>query len=60
MRIRLRLEIAGSELKAFINDEKEPALMVNDLKFGNSTGKIGLWVDDGTAAYFSNLRIRQK
>ncbi|MBN2439114.1 MAG: hypothetical protein JXL20_11020 [Deltaproteobacteria bacterium] len=60
MWIHLRLEISGSELKAFINDEKEPALTVGDLRFGNSTGKIGLWVDDGTAAYFSNLRIRQK
>jgi hypothetical protein len=60
MWIHLRLEISGSELKAFINDEKEPALTVGDLKFGEATGKIGLWVDDGTAAYFSNLRIRQK
>jgi hypothetical protein len=60
MWIRFRLEISGSELKAFINDEKDPALTVGDLKFGNSTGKIGLWVDDGTAGYFSNLRILQK
>ena len=60
MWIRLRLEISGSELRAFINDEKDPALMVSDLKLSNSTGKIGLWVDDGTAGYFSNLRIQQK
>jgi hypothetical protein len=60
MWIRFRLEISGSELKAFINDEKDPALTVGDLKFGNSSGKIGLWVDDGTAGYFSNLRILQK
>jgi hypothetical protein len=60
MWIRLRLEISEIEMKAFINDEKEPALTVGDLKFGNATGKIGLWVDDGTSAYFSNLRIRQK
>lgn len=60
MWIHLRLEISGSELKAFINDEKEPALAVGDLKFGNAAGKIGLWVDDGTAAYFSNLRIQQR
>jgi hypothetical protein len=60
MWIHFRLEISGSELKAFINDEKDPALTVSDLKFGNSTGKIGLWVDDGTSGYFSNLRIQQK
>lgn len=58
--IALRLEISGSEVKAFINNEKEPALTVSDLKFGDAIGKVGLWVDDGTVAYFSNLRIQQK
>lgn len=58
--IRLRLEISGSRVKAYINDEKEPALAVEEMKLGNATGKIGLWLDDGTAAYFSNLRIEKK
>ena len=31
---------------------KSRLLTVSDLKFGDATGKIGLWVDDGTAAYF--------
>jgi hypothetical protein len=58
--IRFRLEISGSQVKAYINDEKEPALTVDDMKLGNKSGKIGLWLDDGTAAYFSNIKIEKK
>ena len=58
--IRFRLEISGSQVKAYINDEKEPALTVEDMKYGNRTGKIGLWIDDGTAAYFSDIKIEKK
>jgi hypothetical protein len=58
--IRFRLEISGSQVKAYVNDEKEPALTVEDMKLGNRVGKIGLWVDDGTAAYFSDIKIEKK
>jgi hypothetical protein len=58
--IRFRLEISGSQLKVYINDEKEPALTVEDMKYSNMTGKIGLWIDDGTAAYFSDIKIEKK
>jgi hypothetical protein len=58
--LRFRLEISGSQLKAYINDEKEPALTVEDMKYSNATGKIGLWIDDGTAAYFSNIKVEKK
>jgi hypothetical protein len=60
MWIHFRLEISGSQVKAYINDEKEPALTVEDMKLGNTNGKIGLWLDDGTAAYFSNIKIEKK
>jgi hypothetical protein len=60
MWIHFRLEISGSQVKAYVNDEKEPALTVEDMKLGNTTGKIGLWLDDGTAAYFSNIKIEKK
>jgi hypothetical protein len=60
MWIHFRLEISGSQVKAYVNDEKEPALTVEDMKLGNTNGKIGLWLDDGTAAYFSNIKIEKK
>jgi hypothetical protein len=42
----------------FIDSEKEPTLVVNDLKLGaENRGKIGLWVGVGTNAFFKNLKI---
>jgi hypothetical protein len=56
--IRLRLEINGTVAKAYVNNEPEPALTVKDLRMGaDAKGAIGLWVDDGSDGYFSNLRI---
>lgn len=53
---KLRLEIAGSTVNAFVDGEK--VLTVNDLRFPNRKGRIGLWVDDGTAGYFSDLKVK--
>ena len=32
-------------------------LVVNNLKQGQSTGAIALWVGPGTIAHFANLRV---
>jgi hypothetical protein len=52
----LRLDISGKKLRAFIDGTE--ILAVDDLRLGGKSGGIGLWVDDGTTGYFSNLRIR--
>ena len=52
----LRLEIADSTVNAFVDGEK--VLTVSDLRFPNRKGRIGLWVDDGTAGYFSDLKVK--
>jgi hypothetical protein len=52
----LRLEIAGSTVNAFVDGEK--VLAVSDMRFPNRKGRIGLWVDDGTAGYFSDLKVK--
>lgn len=55
---RLSLEVVGATARAFIDDSKSPALVVNDLRSGpDGSGQIGLFVDDGTDGYFSDLRI---
>jgi hypothetical protein len=41
-----------------VNGATQPALVVNDLKLGDSHGQIGLWAHDSTDAYFSNLTVR--
>lgn len=56
--ISLKIEVNGQQAKLFLNDNKYPALIVNDLKHGEGIGGgIGLWVDVGTEGYFKDLKI---
>jgi hypothetical protein len=56
--ITMRIEVKGKQAKLFLNNNKQPSLIVNDLKLGeNVSGAIGLWVDIGTEGYFKNLKI---
>jgi len=59
--ITMRIEVRGKQAKLFLNDNKQPSLIVNDLKLGdNVSGAIGLWVDGGTEGYFKDLKITKK
>jgi hypothetical protein len=53
----LRIEVAGTKARLFVNGSSQPALIVNDLKNGASRGRIALWSRVSTDAYFSNLRV---
>ena len=56
--IRLKIVVLDSQAKLFINDNKQPSLIVNDLKHGPGVaGGIGLWVDGGTEGYFADVKI---
>ena len=52
---RLRLEIEGRRLRALVNGGE--VLVVNDLRYAGRTGRVGLWVDDGTRGHFADVRI---
>ena len=54
---RIRLEVEGTVAKLYVNGTAEPALIVNDLKLGDSEGAIGLFVERECVAYFSDLKI---
>ena len=54
---KMKLDIRGVKLRLFINDAPEPCLVVNDLKLGEVSGAVGLWIGPATRAYFRNLRI---
>jgi hypothetical protein len=59
--IQLRIEVKGKQARLFINDHKQPSLIVNDLKLReNASGGIGLWVDIGTEGFFTDLKIRKE
>jgi hypothetical protein len=56
--ITMRIEVKGKQAKLFLNNNKQPSLIVNDLKLGdNVLGAIGLWVDAGTEGYFKDLKV---
>lgn len=58
--IKLRISVKDNQAKLFINDNKQPSLIVNDLKNGaDLSGALGLWVDIGTDGFFSNVKVHR-
>lgn len=56
--IRMKIVVKGAQAKLYLNDNKEPSLIVNDLKLGSDqSGAVGLFVDVGTEGYFTELKI---
>ncbi|MES2649995.1 MAG: hypothetical protein V4717_24170 [Bacteroidota bacterium] len=56
--ITMRIEVKGTQAKLYLDNNKQPSLIVNDLKLGaDAKGGIGLWVDIGTEGYFTGLQI---
>jgi hypothetical protein len=56
---KMRIEVAGSKARLYVNAAAQPCLLVNDLKLGDVRGLIGLWAYIATDAYFSNLQVTQ-
>jgi hypothetical protein len=53
----MKIEVNGVKARLYVNGSAQPALIVNDLKQGDSQGAVGLWIGMGTEAYFSDLRL---
>jgi hypothetical protein len=56
---KLKIVVRGNDARLYIQDAPQPALVVTDLKHGQSQGKIALWVGTETIAHFANLRVTQ-
>jgi hypothetical protein len=54
---RIKIEVSGATARLYVNGAPQPTLIVNDLKLGDSSGAIALWVGGGTEAYFTKLRV---
>ncbi len=54
--VRLKLEIEGNNVSAFVNNASTPALTVGLLN-NRQKGKIGLWVGNGSDGWFRNLKV---
>jgi hypothetical protein len=56
--ITMRIEVREAQAKLFLNNNRQPSLIVNDLKLGaDLSGGVALWVEVGTEGYFSDLKI---
>ena len=53
----LKIVVSGDTARLYVNNAKEPCLIVNDLKLGDSEGRIALWSDSTTDGFFSNLTV---
>ena len=56
---RYRIAVEGTKARLFVHGAAQPCLIVNDLKLGDSTGGVALWIGPGTEGYFSGLQIRE-
>jgi hypothetical protein len=56
---KIKVVVSGTKAKLYVNGASQPALIVNDLKLGDSQGAIALWSHTSTDGYFTNLRVAQ-
>jgi hypothetical protein len=54
----LRITVEGTKARLYVHGAAQPALIVNDLKLGDTTGAVLLWIGPGTEGYFAGLSIR--
>lgn len=55
--IDVRVEIQDKKAKLYINNQKAPSFIVNDMFGPLKTGNVALWVEIGTIGYFKDLKI---
>jgi hypothetical protein len=53
-----RITIDGTKARLYVNGASQPCLVVNDLRLGDSSGGIALWIGPGTEGYFTGLKIK--
>ncbi len=59
--MHIKIEVEGEKARLYVNNSEQPVLIVNDMKLGaDAKGGVGLWIDNGTLAYFKNLKIEMK
>ena len=52
-----RITVEGTKARLYVNGTGQPCLIVNDLKLGDSSGGVALWIGPGTEGYFHGLKI---
>jgi hypothetical protein len=57
---RYRIAVQGTTARLFVDGATQPCLIVNDLKLGDSSGGVALWIGPGTEGYFTSLAIKSE
>ena len=55
---RIKIVVSGERAQLYVHGAEQPCLIVNDLKLGDTPGRIAFWVGSGTDAYFANVIVR--
>ena len=55
---RYRIAVEGTKARLYVHGAPQPCLIVNDLKLGDSSGSVALWIGPGTEGYFRHLKIQ--
>jgi hypothetical protein len=58
--IMLRIEVKSNKAVLYVNNQKSPNFIVNEMLGNLKSGGIGLWVDVGTEGYFKDLKVTVK
>jgi hypothetical protein len=53
----MRIKIQGTRAELYVDGAEQPCLIVRDLKLGGRGGRVALWADPTTEAYFRELQI---
>lgn len=56
----MRIEVAGTTARLYVNGAAQPCLIVKDLKQGDRSGRIALWAHVETDAYFGSMTVRAR
>jgi len=54
---RYRIVVEGTKARLYVHGASQPCLIVNDLKLGDSSGGVALWIGPGTEGYFAGLKV---
>jgi hypothetical protein len=58
---KVKIEVHGEQARLYVNDMKQPTLIVNDVKSGaHAKGAVALWTNPATVAHFRNLVVTRK
>jgi hypothetical protein len=55
---RYRITVDGTKARLYVHGATAPCLIVNDLKLGDSSGAVALWIGPATEGYFTGLEIK--